>query len=112
MVDDNLKKATLKDLLTMCLGQKEPALMGGDRPFYPETDWVRESTRKQVENDTPYGYGYLFWGDQHGAFRSDGKYCQISMIMRDKRAVVTTIAECWDGDALREAIFSEIYPQL
>ena len=213
-VSENLKKATVRDLLTMCLGQKEPALMGGQRPFYQEEDWVkmslarpfelepgtefvynnvgpylagvliqrragcdlvsylmprlftplgirrpmweqdplgytfgagglflcvqelhklgllylqdgnwngkqlipaewiRESTRKQVENGTPYGYGYLFWGDQHGAFRADGKYCQLSIIMRDKNAVVTTIAECRDADALREAIFTEIYSQL
>lgn len=213
-VSENLEKATVRDLLTMCLGQKTSALMGGERPFYQEEDWVkmslarpfdfepgtkfvynnvgpylagvlvqrragcdlvsylmprlfaplgirrpmweqdpagytfgagglflciqelhklgllylqdgkwngkqlvpagwvRESTRKQVENGTPYGYGYLFWGDQYGAFRADGKYCQLSIIIRDKNAVVTTMAECRDGDGLRNAIFSEIYPQL
>lgn len=213
-VSGNLGKATVRDLLTMCLGQKEAALMGGVRPYYREKDWVklslslpfeyepgtvfvynnvgpylagilvqrragcdlaayltprlfeplgilgtmwerdpmgnhfgagglclcmeelhrfgllylqdgswngkqlipkdwvRESTRKQVDNGTPYGYGYLFWGDRYGVFRADGKYSQLSMIMREKNAVVSIMAECRDGDALREAVFTEIYPQL
>ena len=32
--DENLKKATVRDLLTMCLGQAEGALMGAQRPRY------------------------------------------------------------------------------
>lgn len=213
-ISENLEKASVRDLLTMCLGQGKPALMGGERPYYTEKDWVkfslalpfeyepgtkflynnvgpylagilvqrragcdlaaylkprlfdplgilgsmwerdpmgnifgagglclcidelhkfgllylqdgnwngkqliskewvRESTRKQVENETPYGYGYLFWGDRHGVFRADGKYSQLSMIMREKNAVVSIMAECRDSEALREAIFDEIYPQL
>lgn len=213
-VSENLAKATVRDLLTMCLGQRKAALMGAQRPYYKEKDWVklslslpfedepgtrfaynnvgpylagvlvqrragcdlasyltprlfaplgilgtmwerdpmgnifgagglclcmeefhrfgllylqdgnwngkqlvpekwvRESTRKQSENGTPYGYGYLFWGDQHGVFRADGKYGQLSMIMREKNAVVSIMAECREADALREAVFTEIYPQL
>lgn len=39
----NLQKATVRDLLTMCLGQGEGALMGEQRPFLAERDWVRYS---------------------------------------------------------------------
>ena len=39
--DENLKLATVRDLLTMCLGQAEGALMGGQRPWYKEDDWVK-----------------------------------------------------------------------
>ena len=42
-VDENLKKATVRDLLTMCLGQKEGSLMGEQRPLYAEDDWVKLS---------------------------------------------------------------------
>lgn len=42
-VDENLKKATVRDLLTMCLGQKEGSLMGEQRPLYEEDDWVKLS---------------------------------------------------------------------
>ena len=38
VVSPHLEKATVRDLLTMCLGQEKPFLMGADRPFYQETD--------------------------------------------------------------------------
>ena len=43
VVSDNLKKATVRDLLTMCLGQEHCSLMGYQRPFYEEDDWVKLS---------------------------------------------------------------------
>lgn len=42
-VSDNLKKATVRDLLTMHLGQAKASLMGGQRPYYEEDDWVKMS---------------------------------------------------------------------
>ena len=42
-VSENLARATVRDLLTMQLGQGEPCLMGGQRPFYLEDDWVKLS---------------------------------------------------------------------
>ena len=215
-VSDNLAKATVKDLLTMCLGQEKAELMGAQRPVYEEEDWVKmslaipfvyepgthfvynnvgpylagilvqrrsgcrdlvdylmprlfrplgirrptwesdpmglsfgagglfltlselhklgllylqkgcwngrqllpeewimESTKKQVENNLDsYGYGYLFWGGPEGTFRADGKYCQLSIICREKNAVISLVSECRDSDALTKAIFEEIYPQL
>ena len=38
---ENLQKATVRNLLTMCLGQKEAWLMGEQRPRMQEEDWVR-----------------------------------------------------------------------
>lgn len=215
-VSENLVKATVKDLLTMCLGQENGNLMGAQRPQYEEEDWVKmslaipfvyepgthfvynnvgpylagilvqrrsrcrdlvdylmprlfrplgirrptwesdpmglsfgagglfltlselhklgllylqkgcwngrqllpeewimESTKKQVENNLDsYGYGYLFWGGPEGTFRADGKYCQLSIICREKNAVISLVSECRDSDALTKAIFEEIYPQL
>ena len=215
-VSENLAKATVKDLLTMCLGQEKGGLMGGQRPQYKEEDWVKmslaipfvyepgthfvynnvgpylagilvqrrsgcrdlvdylmprlfrplgirrpnwecdpmglsfgagglfltlselhklgllylqkgcwngrqllpeewimESTKKQVENNLDsYGYGYLFWGGPEGTFRADGKYCQLSIICREKNAVISLVSECRDSDTLTKAIFEEIYPQL
>lgn len=40
---ENLQKATVRDLLTMCLGQDGAYLMGEQRPFMEEKDWVRYS---------------------------------------------------------------------
>lgn len=212
-VGENLKKATVRDLLTMCLGQEKGSLMGAQRPLYRETDWVKlalslpfphapgtkfvynnvgpylagilvqrrsgcdlvsyltprlfqhlgitrptwevdplghtfgagglfftlselhtfgrfylekgrwngrqllspqwveESTKKQVDNGA-HGYGYLFWGGEQGTFRADGKYGQLSILCRDKDAVITVVAECRDTASLNRAIFDELYPQL
>ena len=40
-VSENLQKATVRDLLTMCLGQESGSLMGAQRPLYSEDNWVR-----------------------------------------------------------------------
>ena len=73
--------------------------------------WVKASTSKQVENGA-YGYGYLFWGGEQNTFRADGKYGQLSILCREKDAVITVVAECREGAALNRAIFDELYPQL
>lgn len=214
-VSDYLKQATVKDLLTMCLGQERAELMGAQRPDYVEEDWVslslafpfvdapgtkfvynnvgpylagilvqrragcdlvsylmprlfmplgikrptwemdplgntfgagglylniyelhkfgllylndgvwdgkrlishewvEESTKKQVDNDCDeFGYGYLFWRGPHDSYRADGKYCQWSIILKEKNAVITIVAECRNGRELSEALWEEIYPQL
>ncbi len=41
--DENLKKARVKDLLTMTLGQEQGFLMGKQRPRMKEQDWVKAS---------------------------------------------------------------------
>lgn len=74
-------------------------------------DWVHECTKVQVDNGAD-GYGYLFWGGPHGSFRADGKDGQFSIIMRDKNAVVSLVAECREQNKLLDAVFEHIYPQL
>lgn len=68
-VSPNLAKATVRDLLTMCLGQPESFLMGGDRPLHQEKNWVKLSlaqpftdepgTRFLYNNVGPYLAGVL-----------------------------------------------------
>ena len=41
VIDENLQMATVRDLLTMCLGQEQGSLMGAQRPLYKEDDWVK-----------------------------------------------------------------------
>lgn len=209
-VDSHLQKATVRDLLTMCLGQKEAHLMGQQRPLYEEDDWVKmvleqpfshdpgekflynnvgpylagilvqrrsgcdlvsylvprlfnplgikrptwetdplgntfgagglfltlselhkfgllclqegmwngkqlvpaEWIRESSKPQSDFPYGYLFWMGPENSYRADGKYCQLSIVIPHKEAVITVVAECRDGKALEEAIFEEIYPQL
>lgn len=50
-VDENLAKATVRDLLTMQLGQGSANLMGAQRPLYVEDDWVKLSLRIPFVNE-------------------------------------------------------------
>ncbi len=42
-VGEYLELATVRDLLTMCLGQEQAGLMGAQRPLYEQDDWVKMS---------------------------------------------------------------------
>ncbi len=212
-VSENLAKATVRDLLTMSLGQPVPFLMGENRPYYEDRNWVRLSlrqpftdapgTRFVYNNVGPYlagilvqrrsgtdlvhylmprlfdpmgiqlptwetdpygftfgagglfltldelhlfgqlllnegnwkgrqlvpsewirqassphadngsfGYGYLFWMGPHGSYRADGKYGQYTIVIPEKNAVISVVAECRRQDSLHQAIFDYIYPEL
>lgn len=210
IVNENLRKATVRDLLTMCLGQAEGSLMAEQRPFYDEDDWVKLSlaipfeyapgTKFVYSNvgpylagvlvqrragcdlteyltprlftplgikrptwetdplgnsfgagglfltiselhrfglfclnkgrwngqqllseqwikestaaaDVPY-YGYLFWRGEHNSYRADGKYCQLSIVMDAKDAVVTVVAECRRTQELMRAVYDLVCAQL
>lgn len=55
-VCENLQRATVRDLLTMRLGQASGFLMGDQRPFYEEDDWVKLSLAQPF----PYAPGERF----------------------------------------------------
>lgn len=55
---ENLRKATVRDLLTMCLGQKKAALMGEERPHLKERDWVRYSLSLPFEEEPGTSFVY------------------------------------------------------
>ena len=40
-VNEHLAHATVRDLLTMCLGQDQAYLMGGQRPLIRDKNWAR-----------------------------------------------------------------------
>ena len=48
-VSENLAAATVRDLLTMHLGQDKAYLMGAQRPFYTEENWIRLALAQPFE---------------------------------------------------------------
>lgn len=46
---ENLQKATVRDLLTMCMGHGKSFLMGEQRPMLEEDDWVRYCLKQPFE---------------------------------------------------------------
>ena len=71
-------------------------------------EWIRESARQQGAGP----YSYLFWRGEYNSFRADGKYSQLSIILPEQNAVVTTVAECRQGDAFLHAIYEHICSRL
>ena len=72
------------------MGSSTCKTAGGTARQLLDAAWVKASTSKQVDNGA-YGYGYLFWGGEQGTFRADGKYGQLSILCRDKDAVITVV---------------------
>lgn len=205
-VSANLKKAAVRDLLTMCLGQEQSFLMGAQRPLFQEDNWVKMSlavpfvyepgTHFVYNNVGPYlagilvqrragcdltsyltprlfshlgikcpmwetdplgntfgagglfltltelhkfglfclsrgkwngkqllsakwidecakqqsdaPYGYLFWRGKYNSYRADGKYSQLSIVMPDREAVITIVAECRRSKELMDAVYNQI----
>lgn len=69
-------------------------------------DYVREATRKQVENGAA-GYGYLFWRGACNSFRADGKYGQFAIVLPDDGAVIAVNAESRDQGKMLDFLLQE-----
>ncbi|MDO4283917.1 MAG: serine hydrolase [Eubacteriales bacterium] len=82
-----------------CLAEGE---WDGQRLLSP--DWIREATRRQSEAP----YGYLFWRGEFDSYRADGKYGQYTIILPERRAVVSAVSECRDCESLMRAINEEL----
>lgn len=61
-VPENLQKLKLEHLLTMTVGQREAYLMGGQRPFLEEDDWVRYVLSKPFDYEPGTVYHYTNFG--------------------------------------------------
>lgn len=62
--------------------------------------------------DISYEYGYLFGKVEQNFFRADGKYSQITMVLPEKNAVVSLVAECRNGDELMRALYDLVCAKL
>ncbi len=93
----------------------------GDRQLVPadyvaamHTDVVSPANHFGPDPESNAGYGYQVWlNTTPGTWRLDGKYGQFSIIIPDKRAVVTATShnETHANDIIR-AIFTDICPRL
>lgn len=82
--------------------------------------WIEEATRKQVRNDGEghskigidwcQGYGFQFWRCTHNAFRGDGAYGQLCVVIPDKDAVIAITADTGNFQGEMNAIWTCLYP--
>lgn len=73
--------------------------------------WVEESTRKQVDNGKE-GYGYLFWRERENAYLADGKFCQWTLVLPNRNAVISLTGEVRDHKNLKKILYRDIVSQL
>ena len=62
--------------------------------------------------DISYEYGYLLGKVEQNSLRADGKYSQITMVLPEKNAVVSLVAECRKGEELMRALYDLVYSKL
>ena len=72
VISDNLAAATVRDLLTMCLGQEKGFLMGADRPYYENRNWA------QLALSRPFVYR----PGTHFVYNNSGQYLAGLLVQR------------------------------
>lgn len=88
----------------------------GER-LLPEA-WVAEATAKQVENgsdpdsDWGTGYGFQFWRCRHDAYRGDGAFGQLCVVLPDQEAVVAITAGTRDLGGVLNLIWDHLLPAM
>ncbi|WP_339277122.1 serine hydrolase [Paenibacillus sp. FSL W8-0426] len=79
-------------------------------------EWIRRSTRKQIETtgdgDWGEGYGYQFWMCSHDAYRADGAYGQLCVVLPKQQAVVAVNSQEENMQGILNAIWDSILPLL
>lgn len=80
--------------------------------------WVAEATARQVPNgdkpdsDWSEGYGYQFWRSRHNAYRGDGAFGQLCVVMPEQDAVLATTAGGRDMQAVLNLIWEHLLPAM
>ncbi len=72
VISENLAAATVRDLLTMCLGQEKGFLMGADRPYYENRNWA------QLALSQPF----VYQPGTHFVYNNTGPYLAGLLIQR------------------------------
>lgn len=69
-------------------------------------EYLDMATTKQVEANNNRGYGFQFWMNPDGSYRADGKFGQYIIVMKEKNAMVVTMA-LEDGEFF-DLVWSEL----
>jgi CubicO group peptidase (beta-lactamase class C family) len=83
----------------------------------PES-WVADAAARQTangsnpESDWEQGYGYQFWRCRHGAYRADGAFGQLCVILPGQGAVVAITAGSPDMQAVLNLMWTHLLPAL
>jgi CubicO group peptidase (beta-lactamase class C family) len=88
-----------------------------DRQLAP-AEWVAQATAVQISNgadllsDWNKGYGYQFWRCRHNAYRGDGAFGQVCLVMPDQDAVLALTAGVSDMQAELNLAWNHLLPAM
>ncbi|WP_339247572.1 serine hydrolase [Paenibacillus sp. FSL F4-0243] len=79
--------------------------------------WINEATSKHISNgegdhDWALGYGYQFWRCQHGAYRADGAFGQLCVVLPDQDAVIAITAASNSIQGILNAVWEHLLPNM
>lgn len=80
--------------------------------------WVAEATRRHISNGTDaqsdwaQGYGFQFWRCRHDAFRGDGAFGQLCLVLPESECVVAMTAGLADFQGLLNCLWDHLLPAL
>lgn len=107
---------TTEDIARFGLLYLQRGLWRGQR-LLPEA-WVAEATSAQVSNgddpnsDWAQGYGFQFWRCRHGAYRGDGAFGQLCVVLPDQDALVAITAGTRDLGGVLNLIWDHLLPAM
>lgn len=105
-----------EDILRFGLLYLQKGVWQGER-LLPES-WVAEATSKQIsngtdpDNDWGAGYGFQFWRCRHNAYRGDGAFGQLCVVMPEQDAVVAMTAGTHDLGGVLNLVWEHLLPSL
>lgn len=87
-----------------------------NQQILPE-QWITEATSKHISNgegghDWAMGYGYQFWRCQHGAYRADGAFGQLCVVLPDQDAVIAITAASNSIQGILNAVWEYLLPNM
>jgi CubicO group peptidase (beta-lactamase class C family) len=86
-----------------------------DKQLIPAS-WVEQATAKQVSNgsdptkDWDQGYGFQFWRCRYGAYRGDGAFGQLCIVLPEQDAVIAITADTRDMQAELNVVWDKLLP--
>jgi CubicO group peptidase (beta-lactamase class C family) len=101
-----------------CFGQLllDDGVWGGVRLL--PAGWVAAATARQVPNGTEpadewaQGYGYQFWRCTHDAYRADGAFGQLCVVLPAQEVVVAITAAVADVGGVLRALWKHLLPAI
>lgn len=80
-------------------------------------DWINEATAKHIssgadDHDWAVGYGYQFWRCLHNAYRADGAFGQLCIVLPEQDAVIATTAATNSILGVLGAVWEHLLPAM